>query len=240
MKKIDVVIPVYNAEKSLQGSVLVLLDYLNAVKDYSWNIVIADNASTDRTSEIAGGLSLKYRSVKYRYIPRKGRGYALKMQFLHSSADIVCYMDVDLSTNLRYLRMLIEGISSGYDAAVGSRLMRGSRVKRSIGREIISRGYNLLVKLLFFNKFSDAQCGFKVFKTEVIKQLIPLVKNDNWFFDTEILLLLEHNKFRTLEVPVEWTHDLHSTVNIPATILEDLCGLLRLRFTIHKKEITNT
>jgi len=234
---VDIVLPIYNEEKSLRKNILALFDYLTKIADFSWNIIIADNASTDKTPEIGRSLSAAYDKIIYTRIDRKGRGYALKAVFSQSNADIVSYMDIDLSTNLRHLKSLICAMQQDYDAAIGSRLMPGARVKRSMGREILSRSYNALIKILFFNKFSDAQCGFKAFKTSVVKQFIRMVENNNWFFDTEILLLMEHNKCRIFEVAVEWVEDMRTKVNIPKTILEDLSGLLRMRLTIHKKEI---
>lgn len=234
---VDVVLPVYNEGAILQKNALILYNYLDRVADFSWNIIIADNGSIDKTSEIAEELSSKYNNILYKYIPLKGRGYALRDVFLRSNADIVSYMDIDLSTNLRYFKLLIEGIRCGYDISIGSRLMQGSRIKRRLDREIASRIYNFLVHLLFFNRFSDAQCGFKAFRTEVVKQLVPLVKSNSWFFDTECLLLAEYNKYRIFEVPVEWIEDIKTKVHILKTILEDLTGLLRMRCTIHKKRL---
>jgi glycosyltransferase involved in cell wall biosynthesis len=232
---VDVVIPVYNEEKCLRENTLALHEYLEKTAHFSWNIVIADNASTDKTPQIAAELSSEYEKIQYVHVSLKGRGHALRKTFLESSADVVCYMDVDLSTNLRYLKLMVEGIACGFDVAVGSRLMRGSRVKRKLKREIFSRGYNWLIKLLFLNSFSDAQCGFKALRTDVAKQLVPIVKNNNWFFDTELLLLAEHNRYKILEVPVEWTEDVETKVHIIKYVLEDIAGLLRMRFSIHRK-----
>lgn len=231
---VDVVLPVYNEEMILRKNALILYEYLDKTADFSWNIVIADNASSDRTSEIARTLASEQGNIRYEFLPTKGRGYALRNAFFRSNADIVSYMDVDLATNIRYFKLLIEGLRCGYDIAIGSRLMQGSRIKRRLNREITSRTYNFLVKMLFFNGFSDAQCGFKAFRADVIKRLMPLVKNNNWFFDTEILLLAEYNKYRIFEVPVEWIDDIKSKVHIPKTVMEDLAGLLRMRATIHK------
>ena len=235
---VDIALPVYNEETCLEKNTLVLYGYLEKSADFSWNIIIADNASIDNTRSIGEKLAQQYERIHYRRIPVKGRGRALKEVFSHSNADIVSYMDIDLSSNLRYFRLMVEGIRCGYDTSIGSRLMQGSRIKRRLKREVISRIYNLLIKILFFNKFSDAQCGFKAFRTSTIKKLIPLIKNNNWFFDTELLLLLEYNKYRIFEVPVEWIDDLKTKVRITNTALEDLAGLLRTRFTIHKKRIT--
>ena len=235
--RVDVVIPVYNEEGCLQKNVLSLYNYLKDTVSFDWNIIVADNSSTDKTPEIAKDLSGRYKEIIYAHVPKRGRGRALREMFLDSKADIVCYMDVDLSSNLRYFNLLIEGIVCGFDIAVGSRLMRASRTKRRLNREIISRIYNLLIRVLFWNSFSDAQCGFKALKTDVAKRIIPLIKNNNWFFDTELLLLAEYNRLRIFEVPVEWIQDIKTKVHITKTVLEDLLGLLRMRCSIHKKRI---
>ncbi len=234
-QSVDIVIPVYNEENCLQKNVLILYAYLKEVADFSWDIIIADSGSTDKTSQIATYLSLKYENIRYINLPIRGRGYSLRKAFLQSNADILCYMDADLSINFHYLKLLIEGITCGFDISVASRLMQGSRVKRRLNRKIISRVYNFLIKSLFFNSFSDAQCGFKALRTDVAKRLVPLVKNNNWFFDTELLLLAEYNKYRIFEVPVKWTEDIKTRVPIGKTIWESLAGLLRMRFSIHKK-----
>ena len=234
---VDITLPVYNEENVLRHNTLVLHDYLDKTADFTWDIIIADNASNDKTPEIAKALSLEYDRIKYQHIPIKGRGYVLREALLRSNADVVSWMDIDLATNIRYFKLLIEGIRCGYDVSIGSRLMQGSRIKRRLNREIFSRVYNCLIKLLFFNRFSDAQCGFKAFRTNIAQQFLPLVKNNNWFFDTELLLLLEYNKYRIFEVPVEWIEDIKSKVHITKTVLEDLAGLLRMRCTIHKKRL---
>jgi hypothetical protein len=139
-------------------------------------------------------------------------------------------MDVDLSTGLPAFLPLIAPLVSGQsDLAIGSRLARGAEVTRSARREIISRVYNLLIKTAFFNGFSDAQCGFKAARTDVIKRLLPLIENNTWFFDTELLLLAEHNGLRIAEVPVRWVEDPGTSVHLRSTIAEDLRGLWRMR-----------
>ncbi len=139
-------------------------------------------------------------------------------------------MDVDLSTNLWSFLPLVAPLATGHsDLAVGSRLLKGAMVTRQWKRETISRCYNLLIKLLFRNKFSDAQCGFKAVKRSVARQLLPEVENNEWFFDTELLLLAEERGLRIYEVPVRWIEDLDSRVDIVRTALEDVRGLLRVR-----------
>lgn len=230
---VEIVIPVYNEQVVLEKSVRCLRDYLvESNFPYRWQITIADNASTDQTWPIARRLEEIYPDVRALHLDRKGRGRALRMAWSMSQAEIVCYMDVDLSTDLKALLPLVAPLVSGHsDLAIGSRLGPGSRVKRQWKRELTSRGYNAIIKASFFNRFSDAQCGFKACRAEIAQQLLPLVENNEWFFDTELLLLAEHNGLRIHEVPVDWVEDLDSRVKIVKTAMEDLRGLGRVRLS---------
>lgn len=227
---IEVVIPVYNEEAQLQDSVETLRSYLAAALSDRWRITIADNASTDRTWEIAHQLRTAYPEVQAVHLTQKGRGRALQQTWLASDADIVAYMDVDLSTGLNALPLLVKPLVDGTgDVAIGSRLTSGSMVTRSLTREVLSRSYNLLIKSSFFNHFSDAQCGFKAMRTSVARQLLPLVEDRAWFWDTELLLLAEHNTLRISEVPVSWVEGPDTRVKLGQTIWEDIKGLWRMR-----------
>ncbi len=226
---VDIVIPVLDEEKRLPESLEILLSFLSTELFFDWKVIIADNGSLDRTPEIARAFCKKSPNFDYFRIEDRGRGRILKRVWYQSSADILSYMDVDLSTNLKYLPLLIEGIRTGYDVAIGSRLMQASRIKRSIKREILSQTYNSLVRCLFFNRFSDAQCGFKAIRRDVFLKFAPFIQDEHWFFDTELLLLAEKNGYRIFEIPVEWTEDLDSRVKILKTAWSDVKGLLRLR-----------
>lgn len=229
---VDVVIPVYNEERVLEQSISTLVAFLHARCPHDWRVVIADNASTDRTLEVAKRLRERIPEVACIHLDQKGRGRALRRAWMESEADVVSYMDVDLSTNLEALPPLIEAlVSGGYHLAIGSRLKRESVITRQLKREILSRGYNLLIRLLFFNKFSDAQCGFKALTRQAVRELVPSVKDQGWFFDTELLLRAEQKGYEIFEVPVEWIEDLDSRVNIFQTSLDDVKGLVRVRFT---------
>jgi glycosyltransferase involved in cell wall biosynthesis len=226
--RVDIIIPVYNEELALPKSVATLCEYLSTYFPYDWRVIIANNASTDRTLEIAQGLSEANPRVAVLHLDRKGRGRALKAAWLAS--DVVSYMDVDLSTNLQSFLPLVAPIATGHsEVAIGSRLLKGAVVTRQWKREVISRCYNFLIKAMFRNKFSDAQCGFKAVKRSVAQQLLPEVENNEWFFDTELLLLAEERGMRIYEVPVDWIEDLDSRVKIVSTATEDIKGLLRVR-----------
>ena len=228
---IDIVIPVLNEEKALPQCVMILSEFLREnLPDNPWNVIIADNGSTDNTRTVAEMLAQRYLGISYVYIPQRGRGRALRMAWLESNADMVGYMDVDLSTNLGSLPKLVQSIEEGYDIAIGSRLVTGSRTSRSFRRELISRIYNRIVKGMFSVPFRDAQCGFKIISRHATKALVPLVRNNNWFFDTELLIIASKLGFKINEVPVEWVEDPDSRVKVFKTAWEDVRGLLRLRF----------
>ena len=228
-KSVEIVIPVYNEETALEPCVDRLRRFLEEDFSHEWQIIIANNGSTDRTVEVASQLTAADARVQLLNLSRKGRGLALRTAWTRSSADIVSYMDVDLSTNLRYFPLLVEGLCCGYDLAIGSRLMQASMVARRLKREVLSRGFNSIIRLLFRTRFSDAQCGFKALRRDVAQALLPHVVNNGWFFDAEILILAEKNGFRLFEAPVEWMEDLDSRVNLWSTAIEDIKGLARMR-----------
>ena len=230
MNSVDVVVPVYNEEKALAESISVLHDFLSKSLTRPWKIVIADNGSLDGTLSVAEDLIRHYSNVKVVHLELKGRGRALRKTWLESDADIVSYMDVDLSTRLDAFPKLLNALDEGFDVAVGSRLMAGSKVKRSLKREITSRGYKILIKVMFCAGFTDAQCGFKAVKRAVAQELIPLIQDQAWFFDTELLPLAGIKGYRIKDVPVEWIEDQDTRVAIVNTAWEDIKGLLRVRF----------
>ena len=227
---VDIIIPVFNEERDLPNSIKKLTEFLEANLTNPWQVIILDNASTDGTREISEGLCQQYQQVNYRYLSQKGRGRALRTAWLESNADLVSYMDVDLSTDLAYFPPMIKALESGYHVAIGSRLSQASKVARSFKREFISRAYNLMIKAMFFTTFPDAQCGFKVLTRQAAQAIVPHIINNNWFFDTELLILAAKNGYRIKSVPVKWDDDPNSSVNVISTVTEDVRGLLRLRF----------
>ncbi len=230
MASVDIVIPVYNEEHVLAESLSTLRKFLAHGFEHEYRIVVADNASTDSTLALAQKLAQKHADVASLHIPQKGRGRALRAAWLTSPADILSYMDVDLSTDLVAFPPLIEAIAGeGYDIAIGSRLARGADTQRSLKREAISRSYNVMIKGLFFTRFSDAQCGFKAVSRRAAQDLVPLIENNEWFFDTEMLILAEKAGYRVKEIPVRWLEDPDTRVNVPKTVWEDIRGLMRLR-----------
>src|ERR1700691_2182249 len=224
-------VPVNNEEKSLARSVRQLYSYLTDNLPFRFVITIAENASTDGTFAAAQQLCAELPGVRAVHLDRKGRGFALRHVWGSSDADIVAYMDADLSTGLDAFLPLIAPLLSGHsDLAVGNRLAHDATVVRSAKREIISRAYNLLLRAVLSARFADAQCGFKAGRTEVIRALLPDVRDNAWFFDTELLICAHRRGLRIYQVPVAWTEDPDSKVDIVGTALADLRGVVRLRF----------
>ena len=235
---VEVVIPIYNEEKELKDSVERLYRYLaKNLKGYRWHITIADNASTDSSLAVAKDLAKKKSGIDVIHLEEKGRGRAVKKAWSQSPADIVSYMDVDLSTDLSAFKTLVTSLENGYDIAIGSRLLPQSKVSgRTLRREILSRVYNILIRIFFGVGFSDAQCGFKAVNKNIAKSLLPKILDNAWFFDSELLIVGEKMGYRIYEEPVLWIDNPGSTVRVLRTVTGDIKGLLRLFFTQPWKE----
>jgi putative flippase GtrA len=226
---VEVVIPVLNEARALPGSVAVLRSHLDQHFPFEWAITVVDNGSTDDTWGVATELGRADCRVRALHLDARGRGLALRAAWGQSTAEVVAYMDVDLSTDLRALLPLVAPLVSGHsDLAIGSRLAPGARTVRGARRELISRCYNALLRLTHGVSFTDAQCGFKAARREAVLPLLERVRDDGWFFDTELLLLAEHNGLRVHEVPVDWVEDTDSRVHVVATAWHDLEGLIRV------------
>jgi putative flippase GtrA len=227
--QVDIVVPVRNEERDLAPSVRRLVAYLREGFPFSAQVTIADNGSTDGTWAIASRLARELAEVRAVRMEEPGRGRALRAIWSTSDAEVLAYMDVDLSTDLNALLPLVAPLLSGHsDLAIGTRLARGSRVIRGPKRELISRCYNMLLHACMGARFSDAQCGFKAIRREQARALLPLTQDTAWFFDTELLVLAERAGLRIHEIPVDWIDDLDSRVDIAATALADLRGMVRL------------
>src|SRR3954467_15395812 len=225
---LDVVVPVHNEETDLEPCLHRLHAHLLSLP-WSFRITVAENASTDRTAEVAHRVAAELPGIEVPELPEPGRGRALRTAWLRSDAPVLVYMDVDLSTDLAALLPLVAPLISGHsDMAIGTRLSPSSRVVRGLKREVISRSYNLLLRRALATSLSDAQCGFKAIRADVAQRLLPLVEDTGWFFDTELLVLAERSGLRIHEVPVDWIDDPDSRVDIVATARADLAGIARM------------
>ncbi|WP_443069563.1 dolichyl-phosphate beta-glucosyltransferase [Streptomyces sp. e14] len=226
---LDVVVPVFNEETDLEPGVRRLHAHLRETFPYPFRITVADNASTDATPRVAARLAGELPEVRWLRLAEKGRGRALRAAWSRSEAPVLAYLDVDLSTELAALLPLVAPLVAGHsDIAIGTRLAPGARVVRGAKREVISRCYNAVLRLALGVGFSDAQCGFKAVRREVAERLLPLVRDTEWFFDTELLVLAERAGLRIHEVPVDWVDDPDSRVDLLPTALADLRGIARI------------
>jgi putative flippase GtrA len=227
--QLEIVIPVYNEARQLAASIIALRSFLDSSFPLATVVTIADNASTDDTWDIATGLAASLPGVQALHLDRKGRGRALRAAWTASRAPVVAYMDVDLATGLDALLPLVAPLLSGHsDVAIGTRLAPGAHVVRGARREVISRSYNLLVRTVLGNACTDAQCGFKAMRSDAVSSVLPLVEDNAWFFDTEILITARRLGLRIHEVPVDWVDDLDSRVAVARTAWLDLCGVARM------------
>ena len=238
-RSVGIAIVNWNAGHQLQQCV-------TSIADARWDavrldsVVIVDNGSTDGTDRVARELVAAHSEVRFLQLPQRGRGRALRHAWTQSDADIMCYTDVDLSTELTALPKMVHGIvADGFDLATGSRLLRESRTTRSARRELISRCYNLFVKGVLWTSFSDAQCGFKAISRAAVLGLVPDVQDQGWFFDTEILVLAEKRGYRIADIPVEWIEDDDSRVKIVKTAWDDIKGVFRLRLTLWRELLSS-
>jgi glycosyltransferase involved in cell wall biosynthesis len=231
---VEIVVPVHNEQRVLEASIRRLHAYLAASFPFAFRVTIADNASTDATWLLAKRLAERFCDVRAVHLAEKGRGRALRQVWSASDADVVAYMDADLSTGLEALLPLVAPLLSGHsDLAIGTRLANGAAVVRGPRRELVSRCYNLLLRTAMRARFSDAQCGFKAGRTEVVRALLPAVEDQAWFFDTELLLAAQQRGLRIHEVPVDWVEDTDSRVDLVRTAVDDLRGMARVARNHH-------
>ena len=232
MASVDVVIPVLNEERALPACLDTLGRFLGQeLAQHACRIVVADNGSTDGTLSVAQEYESRMPGrVAVTHLDVRGRGRALRKAWIESSADVLSYMDVDLSTGLDAFPKLVDAIvTEGCHVAFGSRLAPGARTTRSLKRELISRAYNAIIRLSVGTHFRDAQCGFKAVSRATAQTIVPAIVDNAWFFDTELLVIAEKRGFRMKEIPVTWREDPDSRVKIMQTSMEDLKGLARLR-----------
>jgi len=228
---VEITIPVYNEEEQLEANIFTLARYCSKkLIQYDWKITIADNGSTDKTAHLSQELSKKKSQIRSVHLGQQGRGRAVKSVWGKAKADYYVYMDLDLSTDLKHLPRILHALEKGFDIAIGSRLKKGAKVEgRSMLREITSRALNFFfIQLFFFTHFTDAQCGFKAVNKRVVKELLPRIKDDGWFFDGELLIVGEKMGYKIHEEPVHWIDNPGSTVQLLSTISGDIKTMIRL------------
>ncbi len=237
--RINITIPVFNEEKILNDSIKKIFLFCQDNIQDNFKIVIVNNGSTDNTENVAEKICKNNKKIEYLFTKDKGRGNAIKTSWMKKDADIYSYMDIDLSTNLKTFPKMISEIKKGYDIVIGSRLLKDSKVKRCLNREVFSKIYNYLIKKYFHTNIKDMQCGFKAVNKKVVKNLLKKTKNDQWFFDTELLLLAEKEGYKIKEIPIEWIEDINSKVKIIKTIVDYIINSIKLKRRIKNESIIN-
>ncbi len=230
---VEITIPVHNEEKILEDNIKKLLLFLKKVY-FKYNVTIAENGSSDNTLEIARKLAKKYKNVRMFYTDKLGKGNAIKQVWKKSKAELLCFMDADLSTDLKHVPEMIKYLKE-YDVVVGNRLYKESKTKRNIGRTIFSKGYNYVLKFYLKTKINDMQCGFKGIRKNVFLKLINKTKNDGFFFDTELMVWAEKRGYKIKEIPVNWKEGGQSKVNITKTVRNFLTQVYYLRERLRKE-----
>ena len=226
---VDITIPVLNEEQAIVSTLTTLSSYVDRQCPYDWSITVADNGSTDRTFRFAESFAATDPRIRVLRLEERGRGRALKHAWSTSTADVVAYMDVDLSTGLESLCSLVDPILEGQcEVSIGSRLLPDAEIVRSFKREVLSRTYNAIVRGFLHYGIVDAQCGFKAIRTSLARELIPRIEDNGWFFDTELLALAHRSGLRINQVPVHWIEDPDSRVRIVQTAIDDLKGVWRV------------
>lgn len=230
--------PVYNEDAIINKSIKTLRDFCEKnFSDYNWKIIISDNNSTDRTAEMAKKIEKESNNrVFYQFIRQKGKGLAIRESWKSFDADFYVFMDADLATDLSALPVLIKELENGNDLVIGSRFAKNASVKRSFVRKITSKIFSLITRLMFGLKIKDYPCGFKGVNKNVIKNILPEIKNNQFFFDTELVIRSAKKGLKIKEIPVTWQdrdkNKSKSRVSILKVTMEYLRELNKLKIEL--------
>lgn len=234
---VNIVIPIYNEEKVIKNTTETILDFINSNHlPYRLTLTLADNGSTDNTLEICQDLSERFSEVKLLNIKEKGKGIAIRNAWQKSDADLLVFMDADLSSDLKHLPALIEAVAlEKYDLSIGNRLGKTSKViSRRFMRKIASRVYNLLMRFLFKTGVDDHQCGFKAISKNGFDLISSELQENAWFFDTELIVIALKNNLKIKQVDIVWTDNINSKVTLGKTSLDMLKAALAFKKRLKK------
>lgn len=234
---VDFCLPVKNEEKILEENIKRLNSYLTAHSwPFSWQIVVLLNNCSDNSEKITERLTAGNELIKKSLISSPGKGRALRSYFRESRADILVFMDIDLAVSLENLPALLNPlIKQGGDLIIGSRLLKASKTSRSWWREISSRLYNCLSRVILNHNFHDLQCGFKAFRRELFVKIEPHLYNDAWFFDTELIVIANYFHYRILEIPVDWQENRYDSRQSKVKVFKDAWGFLKNLLILKKR-----
>lgn len=232
MIHLSIIVPAYNEEGRIGATLEKITEFLKT-KDYIFEVLVVDDGSSDRTAEIALKSEL-HSAGRLRLIKNesnKGKGYSVKKGIISSLGDYILFSDADLSTPIEEVDKLYGFIGKDYDIVIGSRALAGSdvRVRQPWYRETMGKTFNFLVKLILMKGINDTQCGFKLFKSSVAKEIVSRMKTDGFSFDVEMLYLAMRNNCKIKEVPVTWLNSPKSKVNPVIDSTRMLFDLIRIK-----------
>ncbi len=230
-KDISVVIPAYNEEKIIEQTVKKIREYLSS-KGFSYEIIAVNDGSSDRTEEIL--IKLKNEIEELKVINHKenmGKGRSVKDGVLNSLGELILFTDADLSAPIENLDGLIEELKKGYDVVIASREIEGAKVrKRTLIRRVLSKVFNLAIKIFGFKGFRDTQCGFKLFKSTVAQFLFLKSRINGYAFDVEILHIAEKRGYKIKEYPILWIDRKDSKMRLFKDGLRMLKEVIKIRY----------
>ncbi len=235
MVDVSIVLPAYNEARNIERAVKAVIETMDRT-GYDYEVIIAEDGSTDGTDKIASRLADGKKVIHLHSDQRLGRGKALNRAFTKARGKVVAFLDVDLSTDMAHLPELIDA-AFRYGIAVGSRLKKESKTERPIKRDFPSKVYNFLVRLLLNSKVSDHQCGFKAFKKDIITRILPLVKDNHWFWDTEVLVIAQRLGYSVYEIPVRWKQGEETRVSVAKDSMYMFKCLLKMWWRSVRKDL---
>jgi len=232
-----IALPVLNEEQVLRPTVeSVLRAAASGLSGQETIVVIADNGSTDRTEAIGRELASAHPEVRYLRLDKRGKGLAIRSAWASEGGDVYAFMDADLATDLAALPELVRLAAEGGGLAIGNRFHRESSVRRSLFRGFLSGCYRAFIRGLLGTRAGDLPCGFKAASAEVVRRVLPEVRDNGWFFDTELVVRAERAGFAVKDLPVVWRDDRtpgrRSRVAVLSLVIEYLRRSWRLRLEL--------
>ena len=228
----SIVIPAYNESERIVATLDKVLAHI-AQERWVAEIVVVNDGSRDDTAEIVRRYGRQNAAVRLVENPgNRGKGFSVRNGMLHANGETILFSDADLSSPIYEAKKLFAALEAGADIAIGSRWLRSETQtqRQSLLRQVFSRTYNILLRLLLGLRFKDTQCGFKAFKREAAQQIFPRQRIERWGFDPETLYLARKAKLRVDEIPVEWANDDRSKVNPVRDGMRMFTEILRVRW----------
>ena len=235
---INIIIPLYNEGKIIAKTIETLIHFLaQSGFPYEYVITLANNASTDNSLMVCEELTRKFRQVRILDLTGKGKGRAIRAAWTTAEAEILTFMDADLSSDLSFFRSLIDAVVvEGYDLATGNRLGKNSKIiNRRFLRSVASRLYNIFIRVLFKTSISDHQCGFKAMSKQAFFSVAPLLEDNAWFFDTELIVMARQQGLKIKPIDIMWSDNTDSKVTLGRTSYEMFRAAWKLKKRLKQK-----